>query len=596
MGNAASSVLAKKDSNEQSSAGDVEEPNNADGCVKDESQEAATISKKKRWILLGLVIIVVIAIVIAAFAGSETGDSTSVSSNSTDTGTSLTWIKDSTVETAAQNLPPSTVGILKEELGGFAGDVNDAKPKNESNWYTNGLWVSPYFNPQSSQARAWKWIVSDPTVADYEAEEVTTRFALAVLFLETSGEYGWTNRTNWMRSDQHVCTWYSSAMETSELEKVYMKNCYKDGFRVLALIENGLQGSLPPETGLLTGLETLFIMDNDQLRGKVNPLLSLFNLDKLVLSGNALTGTIPSDIKLLSSLIEFNLAQNSFTGSLPSGLGDLSMLQTLDLGLNMLAGELPSSLGNLVDLVTLMLPFNELTGSLPTFLQQLTRLESLVVSKNRMGGALSDDLLGAWKNMKELGLGGGNSFTGPIPSELWQREDLQHLDLSQNMLTGTLPDDVGLLSNLVTLDASNNRISGSLPDGISKLKKLSTIDLSFNRFTGKIPDNAWEAWKSAFEVSLHLNTFTGTVSTNIGLLSNARAIVLIRNSLSGSIPSEVGMLSNLERLIISSNPLLTGSVPHEACALTKVVDGGEDPLVIVADCDKTLSCDCCECA
>ena len=71
---------------------------------------------------------------------------------------------------------------------------------------------------------------------------------------------------------------------------------------------------------------------------------------RLALSGNQLTGSIPTQIGNLSSLRELYLQNNQLTGSIPTQLGNLSNLWLMFLGRNQLTGSIPTQLGNLSSL------------------------------------------------------------------------------------------------------------------------------------------------------------------------------------------------------------------------------------------------------
>ena len=59
-----------------------------------------------------------------------------------------------------------------------------------------------------------------------------------------------------------------------------------------------------------------------------------------------LTGSIPSEIGLLTNLVSLIVAYTGLTGSIPSELGKLSNIVTLALISNTLTGSIPSELGN----------------------------------------------------------------------------------------------------------------------------------------------------------------------------------------------------------------------------------------------------------
>ncbi|MCO5583993.1 hypothetical protein L7F22_037911 [Adiantum nelumboides] len=89
-------------------------------------------------------------------------------------------------------------------------------------------------------------------------------------------------------------------------------------------------------------------------------------LQKLDLSQNGFTGSIPSDLcKQLPYVTSINLGQNSFSGNIPYSLQDCQYLQSLQLQHNQLSGELPGGIGGLPKLTTLDVSSNLLTGTIP---------------------------------------------------------------------------------------------------------------------------------------------------------------------------------------------------------------------------------------
>ena len=86
----------------------------------------------------------------------------------------------------------------------------------------------------------------------------------------------------------------------------------------------------------------------------------------LNLSNNHLTGTIPSEIGQLKSLVVLNLSFNSLSGSNPQELCNLTNLQVVDLSHNHLTCSIPSALNNLQMLSTFDVSYNDLEGEIPT--------------------------------------------------------------------------------------------------------------------------------------------------------------------------------------------------------------------------------------
>ncbi len=69
------------------------------------------------------------------------------------------------------------------------------------------------------------------------------------------------------------------------------------------------------------------------------------------------------------------------------------------------------------------------------------------------------------------------------PKDVFEKTDIQELDLSNNKLTGSLQAEIRHLQNLRVLDLSGNQFTG-VPAEIGQLKNLEVLDLSNNRITG----------------------------------------------------------------------------------------------------------------
>ena len=71
-------------------------------------------------------------------------------------------------------------------------------------------------------------------------------------------------------------------------------------------------------------------------------------LSDLLVGGNKLTGTLPTELGQLSNLRLVSLAINTFRGTLPSEWGSLTKLEYLNVQVNDLTGSVPLEVCQLV--------------------------------------------------------------------------------------------------------------------------------------------------------------------------------------------------------------------------------------------------------
>jgi Leucine-rich repeat (LRR) protein len=107
----------------------------------------------------------------------------------------------------------------------------------------------------------------------------------------------------------------------------------------------------------------------------------------LHLSGFQLTGTLSTEIGMLTNLVELDLHLNSLTGELPTELGLLTQLSYLDLANNEFNGTLPVEISNLQSLEILNLRSNVLlSGTIPNVWADLISLQDLYLGNTSLEG------------------------------------------------------------------------------------------------------------------------------------------------------------------------------------------------------------------
>ena len=212
----------------------------------------------------------------------------------------------------------------------------------------------------------------------------------------------------------------------------------------------------------------------------------------LDLSNNNLSGTIPPELGNLTSLNSLALGRNNLTGPIPPELGNLANLANLQLQSNDLSGPIPPELGDLASLTWLWLQGNSLSGAIPPELGNLATLENLQLQSNDLSGPIPPEL-GDLASLTWLWLQ-GNSLSGAIPPELGNLATLENLQLQSNDLSGPVPPSFGGMSSLRSLGFTRNpRLTGRLPSGLTALGQLDTLQAGGTDLCAP-SDPAFQVW------------------------------------------------------------------------------------------------------
>ncbi|KAD4585389.1 hypothetical protein E3N88_22990 [Mikania micrantha] len=303
----------------------------------------------------------------------------------------------------------------------------------------------------------------------------------------------------------------------------------------------------------------------------IQALASFQNLEVLDLSYNNFVGSIPSMIKLLSSLKVVSFSNCTLEGSIPPdhGLCELKNIQELDLSRNMLNGNLPTCFSKLSSLKLLDISSNQFTGMPPqSLIANLTALEYIDFSHNNFEGSFS---FSSFSNLTKLEVVKLTSNNGKLEVEtedpigwipLFQLKFLMLPNCNMNMVKGSVfPSFLVHQNKLQVLDLSHNSLKGQFPNWLIKNNtELQVLNLRNNSFDGNFSLPLYEN-ANAWWIDISSNQITGTIPTNIQKCFPYIAhLNFSQNSLSGYIPSSLGNLSELFVLDLSNNEL-SGEVP-----------------------------------
>ena len=278
------------------------------------------------------------------------------------------------------------------------------------------FWIAPtdtdlatLTDPASPQSQALAWLQDDPiTLAPGRSTRtVLERYALAVLYYTTWGP-SWQFE---LLSPTDVCTWNKPSEDvfnktTRELIDVAMWGvyCAEDGesIDILVLEDNNMVGPLPWEFVLLTNLKYVNIGWN-ALTGTIPTRISELERLEVFMGFDAdFSGPIPSTFSPSTWCID--LDRNMLTGSIPESWGmSMPALERIFLSFNSLTGTLPTTLGQLSKLVNFQIYYNLLTGTLPSELRQLTSITDMYFGANSFTGSVEASLCGSSQEWNNLG-------------------------------------------------------------------------------------------------------------------------------------------------------------------------------------------------
>ncbi|KAF5449684.1 hypothetical protein F2P56_030103 [Juglans regia] len=199
--------------------------------------------------------------------------------------------------------------------------------------------------------------------------------------------------------------------------------------QVLSLVSLGLWGPLPSKINRFWSLEVLNVSSNFIYGQLPSSIASLKNLRSLVLADNLFNGSVP-DLKSLVVLQELNLGDNHLGPGFPSLSNSLV---SIILSNNSFRSQIPSKVRNLAQLQQFDISSNKFLEPIPSFLFSLHSIQNLSLAKNQLRGTLPINI-SCNDELKLVDIS-HNLLTGKLPSCLASKSSNRTVLYSWNCLS-----------------------------------------------------------------------------------------------------------------------------------------------------------------
>ena len=572
-----------------------------DGESHDEilKQQKQQETRKKRGTILVLVLVLVA--VVAALLGGFWGGSSNDDDNS-----------------AEQEAARKTA-----ELQFFLGNatLTAFHSTDDNSTTTEDIPLLALSDPETPQHDALLWLSARMDYIPSSQQEqalLLETYAMATLVYSAQRADGTLDALPLALTSDNACLWFDSLR--AELEvcnkdgRIIRLDLQQEASQDTSMSNKTV--ILPQELFFLSELRFMSVID-DHIWGGSLPTWAVMqhNLTSLLLDGNQFEGTIPlewSQPNTTTKLEQLSLARNpmlhtqlpaevvaspawanlkllrlddsSITGTLPSELGLLSQLETFSAQRVVMEGALPSELGACTNLKDFIMPqqtdaSTQLTGSIPQEIWQLPYLERLDLTYSGLLIELpAQQMASLADSLRELKVG-TSRVRGTIPSEIGLLTRLEVLEVDNNgMLEGSVPTEIGALTALRTLDLSTlPSLMGVLPTQLGQLSSLEILFLySSATISGGIPSEIGNCRKLQVLNCKAMEALSGSIPTELGLLTDLEEFEILRTNTGGPIPSELGLLTNLKTITMAGTTH-TGTLPSElgqASSLVKLIVAG----------------------
>ncbi|PIN10232.1 Leucine-rich repeat protein [Handroanthus impetiginosus] len=325
---------------------------------------------------------------------------------------------------------------------------------------------------------------------------------------------------------------------------------------------NFFTNSIPNDIGVFLSKALFFSASNNNLTGEIPPsICGATYLEVLDLSGNALTGNIPTCLPNKNYSLEvLSLGRNKLSGTIPDTFSVNCNLQTLDLNKNALAGKIPRSLvkcaslevlniGNnriedtfpcmlmKTNLRVLILRSNQFYGDLqcPKAIQESSNLQIIDISTNKLSGDISLLSFSKWRGMIGASDNKESQYNRYLCVDVTEFSGCRYQDAVTVTIKGLEMELTKILIIFTTIDFSNNKFHGEIPYSIGHLKSLYGLNLSHNELSGPIPASIGNLTQLG-SLDLSVNKLTGKIPVGLARLTSISFLNLSHNRLFGNIP------------------------------------------------------------
>lgn len=113
-----------------------------------------------------------------------------------------------------------------------------------------------------------------------------------------------------------------------------------------------------------------------------------------------------------------------------------------------------------------------------------------------------------------------------------------------------------------TLNLNSNRFEGPIDPSISRLQNLNFLNLERNGFSGDLPSTTKSLVHLKHLLVNENPALGGPIFSYSTSWLNLESIDVSRSQASGSIPTEIGLLTALDKIVSFAAPL-SGTIPSE---------------------------------